>query len=110
MKTETKNKPQSNTVAVLCAPAKTKKPAYPCMAWRVMDCTDRHLYGRVHVARVIVLGRRGETATCRLPPCGADFECPITQLASTRHKALKRLNTLLSAIEIFTPEQSGDAA
>ena len=81
---------------------KTKN--YPCAAWRIFEGPG---IAALTVTRVEVITCTGKNAVYRYQPClGLPFmtgHCPVTELASTRHKALKKLNQILTALESRPP-------
>ena len=86
------------------------KAKLPIPAWFIFRLGD----SEIKILRVTVTAMQGAQASITwlvspsMPPLKA--KCYLTELASTRHKALKRLNQLLTALESRPPlSTSGNA-
>jgi hypothetical protein len=85
---------------------------YPRFAWHI-DTGG----GYLTITHVKVISWDKKSAAVRwtpvvgMPPVNS--HCPVSELASTRHKALKKLNQILTALESRPPQSpsgKGDAA
>ena len=77
---------------------------YPMPAWRVFGDVGRSVTAHL----VMVTAVQGKSAAYRYRPCAGLPEivssCPVTELASTREKALAKIDSLLTALESRAPQ------